>query len=155
MHQKAWRTDGRTDGRTGGRTDGRTDEQPRSNMPLQLLWSWGHNKWNIISAEEELSLHLHVTIFKAKMQLVLMQRQFYLAFFTNTASEGNMAMHMDKVTRKNLYQVNMETVDAPISLYLMTIPRAFAIHCCILLCPMNNKLIWAFILHSCSIDIFS
>ena len=30
MHQKACRT------------DGRTDEQPRSNMPLQLLWSWGH-----------------------------------------------------------------------------------------------------------------
>ena len=30
------------DERTDGRTDGRTDEQPRSNMPLQLLWSWGH-----------------------------------------------------------------------------------------------------------------
>ena len=29
--------DERTDGRTEGRTDGRTDEQPRSNMPLQLL----------------------------------------------------------------------------------------------------------------------
>ena len=28
---------------TNGRKDGRTDEQPRSNMPLQLLWSWGHN----------------------------------------------------------------------------------------------------------------
>ena len=25
------------DERTDGRTDGRTDEQPRSNMPLQLL----------------------------------------------------------------------------------------------------------------------
>ena len=31
------RTEGWTDGRTEGRTDGRTDEQPRSNMPLQLL----------------------------------------------------------------------------------------------------------------------
>ena len=31
------RTEGRTDGRKDGRTDGRTDEQPRSNMPLQLL----------------------------------------------------------------------------------------------------------------------
>ena len=31
------RMDGRTDGRKDGRTDGRTDEQPRSNMPLQLL----------------------------------------------------------------------------------------------------------------------
>ena len=29
--------DERTDGRTDGRKDGRTDEQPRSNMPLQLL----------------------------------------------------------------------------------------------------------------------
>ena len=29
--------DERTDGRTEGQTDGRTDEQPRSNMPLQLL----------------------------------------------------------------------------------------------------------------------
>ena len=29
--------DERTDGQTDGRTDGRTDEQPRSNMPLQLL----------------------------------------------------------------------------------------------------------------------
>ena len=29
--------DERTDGWTDGRTDGRTDEQPRSNMPLQLL----------------------------------------------------------------------------------------------------------------------
>ena len=29
--------DERTDGLTDGRTDGRTDEQPRSNMPLQLL----------------------------------------------------------------------------------------------------------------------
>ena len=32
------------DERTGGRTEGRTDEQPRSNMPSQLLWSWGHKK---------------------------------------------------------------------------------------------------------------
>ena len=24
--------------------DERTGERPRSNMPLQLLWSWGHNK---------------------------------------------------------------------------------------------------------------
>ena len=32
------------DERTDGRTDRRTDEQPRSNMPLQLLWSWGHKK---------------------------------------------------------------------------------------------------------------
>ena len=31
------RMDGRMDGRTDGRMDGRTDEQPRSNMPLQLL----------------------------------------------------------------------------------------------------------------------
>ena len=31
------RTDGRTDGLKEGRTDGLTDEQPRSNMPLQLL----------------------------------------------------------------------------------------------------------------------
>ena len=30
-------TDGRKEGRTDGRTDGGTDEQPRSNMPLQLL----------------------------------------------------------------------------------------------------------------------
>ena len=29
--------DERTDGRKDGRTEGRTDEQPRSNMPLQLL----------------------------------------------------------------------------------------------------------------------
>ena len=29
--------DERTDGRKDGRTDGQTDEQPRSNMPLQLL----------------------------------------------------------------------------------------------------------------------
>ena len=29
--------DERTDGRKDGRKDGRTDEQPRSNMPLQLL----------------------------------------------------------------------------------------------------------------------
>ena len=29
--------DERTDGRTDGLKDGRTDEQPRSNMPLQLL----------------------------------------------------------------------------------------------------------------------
>ena len=27
---------------TNGLKDGWTDEQPRSNMPLQLLWSWGH-----------------------------------------------------------------------------------------------------------------
>ena len=32
------------DERTDGRTHRRTDEQPRSNMPLQLLWSWGHNQ---------------------------------------------------------------------------------------------------------------
>ena len=31
------RTDGRKDGRMDGGTDGQTDEQPRSNMPLQLL----------------------------------------------------------------------------------------------------------------------
>ena len=29
--------DEQTDGRKDGRTDGWTDEQPRSNMPLQLL----------------------------------------------------------------------------------------------------------------------
>ena len=29
--------DERTDGRTDGQRDGWTDEQPRSNMPLQLL----------------------------------------------------------------------------------------------------------------------
>ena len=42
-------TNGRTDGRKDRRTDGRTDEQPRSNMPLQLLWSWGHKNWRPIS----------------------------------------------------------------------------------------------------------
>ena len=31
------RMDGRKEGRTDGRTGGLTDEQPRSNMPLQLL----------------------------------------------------------------------------------------------------------------------
>ena len=36
-----------TNGRTDGRKDGRTDEHPRSNMPLQLLWSWGHNKYGM------------------------------------------------------------------------------------------------------------
>ena len=30
-------------GQTHGRTDGRTHKRPRSNMPLQLLRSWGHN----------------------------------------------------------------------------------------------------------------
>ena len=30
-------------GRTHGRTDGRMHKCPRSNMPLQLLRSWGHN----------------------------------------------------------------------------------------------------------------
>ena len=34
---------GRTHGRTDGRTDARTHKCPRSNMPLQLLRSWGHN----------------------------------------------------------------------------------------------------------------
>ena len=37
--------DERTDRRTEGRTDGRMDEQPRSNMPLQLL-CWGHNQFS-------------------------------------------------------------------------------------------------------------
>ena len=31
-------------GRTHGRTDGRTHKRPRSNMPLQLLRSWGHKE---------------------------------------------------------------------------------------------------------------
>ena len=30
-------------GRTHRRTDARTHKRPRSNMPLQLLRSWGHN----------------------------------------------------------------------------------------------------------------
>ena len=32
-------------GRTHGRTDGHTHKRPRSNMPLQLLRSWGHKKF--------------------------------------------------------------------------------------------------------------
>ena len=34
---------GRTHGRTDARTHARTHKSPRSNMPLQLLRSWGHN----------------------------------------------------------------------------------------------------------------
>ena len=41
-------TDGRTDGQTVRRTDGqmdrRTDGQAQTNMPPQLLRSWGHKK---------------------------------------------------------------------------------------------------------------
>ena len=37
-------TDGRTDGRTDGQTVRRTDGQAQTNMPPQLLRSWGHNK---------------------------------------------------------------------------------------------------------------
>ena len=36
-------TDRHTEGRTDGRTHARMHKRPRSNMPLQLLWSWGHN----------------------------------------------------------------------------------------------------------------
>ena len=38
------RTDRRTDGRTDGLTDRRTDGQAQTNMPPQLLRSWGHKK---------------------------------------------------------------------------------------------------------------
>ena len=31
-----------TNGHTDGRTHGRTDKQPETNMPRQLLRSWGH-----------------------------------------------------------------------------------------------------------------
>ena len=33
---------------TNERTEGQTEEQPRSNMPLKLLWSWRHNNATII-----------------------------------------------------------------------------------------------------------
>ena len=38
-------------GRTRAHTDGRTHEPPRSNMPLQLLLSWGHNLTCVQSAQ--------------------------------------------------------------------------------------------------------
>ena len=36
------RTDRRTDGQTDRQTDGQTDGQAQTNMPPQLLRSWGH-----------------------------------------------------------------------------------------------------------------
>ena len=42
---------GRTHGRTDARTHARTHKRPRSNMPLQLLRSWGHKETEEIVAE--------------------------------------------------------------------------------------------------------
>ena len=45
------------------RTDGRTDEQPRSNMPLQLLRSWGHNNnWNVLKVNGKLERKCSVSM---------------------------------------------------------------------------------------------
>ena len=52
---------GRLHGRTDGRTDARMHKRPRSNMPLQLLRSWGHKELKCNGDNFEVTMYQSTT----------------------------------------------------------------------------------------------
>ena len=130
--------------------DERTHKQPRSNMPLQLLWSWGHKKrlWHfmqIISWGDFFMKCQSLFLGKKKKNSKLLSAIFWLLFFFFTPHASCYGNWNDsKYGQVPIYRANSVIAVAGSRNYSSRLQRLF-IDCYheLQLTPFRNKIFLA------------